>query len=61
MPETMTTGTVKNVIPKEGIVDLRKRVEMVTTESHPTRKKAGVKISVAPAVAEKFKLNGWAK
>lgn len=61
MAETMTVGTVKNVIPKEGIVDLRKRVDLTTTELHPTRRKAGIKISVAPAVAEKFKLNGWAK
>ena len=59
--ETMTTGAViKNPIPKSGIIDVTKRMKLTTTEKHPFHK-AGTEVNVAPAVADKYAANGWAK
>jgi hypothetical protein len=52
--------TIENVIPKEGAVDLTKRVEVTTTDKAPYHK-ANQKIMVTPVVAEKMKKNNWAK
>lgn len=51
---------IENVIPKEGPVDLTKRVEVTTTDKAPYHK-ANEKVMVTPTVAEKMKKNGWAK
>lgn len=61
MAEIMTT--IKNPMPKEGIVDLTKRIKLVSTGKAPMEwfHREGVEINVAPAVAEKYKVNGWAK
>lgn len=52
--------SIENVIPKEGPVDLTKRVEVTTTDKAPYHK-ANQKVMVTPIVAEKMKKNGWAK
>lgn len=51
---------VKRYTPKPGIVDLKKRVELVGTGVHPAIPKGKV-VTPGLVVAEKFKLNGWAK
>jgi hypothetical protein len=60
MANTMTSATVKRYVPKPGTIDLTKRVNQVATDTHPFRKE-GEKFSVATALAEHNKLNGWAK
>jgi hypothetical protein len=58
--EKQITEPVVNPTPKEGPVDLTKRVEVTTTDKAPFHKK-DTKLRVAPAVADKMKANGWAK
>jgi len=50
----------KRYIPPVGPVSLRKDVEQVATLAHPTRPE-GERFSVTKALAEKNKINGWAK
>jgi hypothetical protein len=50
----------KKYIPPVGPVTLRKDVEQVATLAHPTRPE-GERFKVTKALAEKNKLNGWAK
>jgi len=52
--------SIEQVTPKEGPVDLTKRVKVTTTDSAPYHK-GGTEIEVAPLVAEKMKKNGWVK
>lgn len=55
---------VKSHIPKPGPIFLSKKIsgiDLLSTEAHPVHKKAGVKMRVMPAVADKFIKNGWAK
>jgi len=52
--------TIEQVIPKEGPIDLTKRVKVTTTDTAPYHK-AGIQVEVSPLVAEKMKKNGWAK
>jgi hypothetical protein len=54
------TEPVVNPTPKEGPIDITKRVKVKTTDKAPYHK-PGLEIEVAPAVAEKMKANGWAK
>jgi len=51
---------IKQIVPKPGPIDLRKRVEVITSDSAPYHK-PGEKILVSPTVAEKMKANGWVK
>ena len=51
---------IENVVPKNGPIDLTKRVQVVTTDKAPYHQ-ANQTINVLPAVAEKMKKNGWAK
>lgn len=50
----------KRYIPPVGAVSLKREVEQVATEAHPTIVE-GKKIKVTKAIAEMNKLNGWAK
>lgn len=50
----------KRYIPPVGPVSLKREVEQVATEAHPTIVE-GKKIKVTKAIAEMNKLNGWAK
>lgn len=52
--------TIRKAVPKEGPFDLTKKVEVTPTDKAPFHK-AGDPVMVAPLVAEKMKLNGWAK
>jgi hypothetical protein len=58
--KSMTGESVKTPTPKEGPVDLTKRVKMTTTDAHPFHKE-GKEVNISPILAEKYKLNGWAK
>lgn len=51
---------VVQVVPKEEVIDISKRVKVTTTAKAPYHK-ADQEIEVAPAVADKMKANGWAK
>ncbi|HYF69092.1 MAG TPA: hypothetical protein VD884_13205 [Ohtaekwangia sp.] len=50
----------KRYIPPVGPVTLKREVEQVATEAHPTIVE-GKKFKVTKAIAEMNKLNGWAK
>lgn len=54
------TMTIRKATPKEGPVDLTKQVEITATDKAPFHKE-GQKELVSPVIAEKMKLNGWAK
>lgn len=58
--DTMTKESIKDPVVKPGAFDITKRVTVKTTDKHPFHKE-GKDVSVAPLVAEKYKLNGWAK
>lgn len=61
MAETMTKeAAIKTPTPKAGVVDLTRRVKLTTTDKHPYHK-VDTEVNVAPAVAEKYKANGWAR
>jgi hypothetical protein len=50
----------RRYIPPIGTANLKREVEQVATEAHPTIVE-GRKIKVTKAIAELNKLNGWAK
>ena len=50
----------KRYIPPVGPVTLKREVEQIATEAHPTIVE-GKKIRVTKAIAELNKRNGWAK
>lgn len=60
MAEVMTTKEVLQPKIKEGPFDITKKVKVTATDKAPFHKE-GQSIEVAPLVAEKMKLNGWAK
>jgi hypothetical protein len=51
---------VKNVIPKEGPIDITERVTVTATDKAPYHSK-GEKVTCAPALAELMKAKGWAE
>lgn len=63
MADNMTTQSIKNPVIKEGTIDITKRVAVTLTEKHPFHKQGRKdrEVFVAPLVAEKYRLNGWAK
>lgn len=60
MAEVMTTEAVKKPKVKEGPFDITKTVEVKATDKAPYHKDGEV-IHVSQFVADKMKLNGWAK
>lgn len=50
----------RRYIPPVGPVSLKREVEQVATEAHPTIVE-GQRFKVTKAIAEMNKLNGWAK
>jgi hypothetical protein len=52
--------SAKRYVPPVGAVSLKRDVELVATKAHPTTVE-GEKVKVTKAIAEMFKLNGWAK
>lgn len=60
MADTMTTEAVLKPKVKEGIFDITKTVEVKATAKAPFHKEGEVAY-VSQFVADKMKLNGWAK
>lgn len=56
----MTTKEVLKPKVKEGPFDITKRVEVKATDKAPFHKEGEV-VHVSQFLAEKMKLNGWAK
>ena len=50
----------KEVVLKDGNLDIKQRVSVTATEKRPYEKE-GKKFKCSPFVAEKAKLKGWAK
>ena len=50
----------RRYIPPTGPVSLKKDVEQIATKAQPTRVE-GERFKVTKALAEMYKLNGWAK
>lgn len=65
MGKTMTKENEENnevvqIVPEEGAFDILKRISVTTTGTAPYHK-AGQKLEVSQAVADKMKANGWAE
>lgn len=58
--EKGTGNKVEQVKPKEGVIDITKRVKVTTTSKAPYHK-VDQELEVSPVLAEKMKANGWAK